>query len=214
MSGALTPEEFQGQFNYIPAGYVFGKVSSDDKGFVNFMESNNIKLPLFDAYRNATGDRRGSDRRGDGPRGVGPDARSAQKIFDEGATGGAEMVPSIEEMSAGPDRDAHIAVQGGRTNDQIAEELRGQDGLLTQGQDAETAASLESGGQLDPSVAEALTDGQIGGQRSSDELDDAGAAEVSSAIQTMFNQSPFAQGIHEMATTDAGPEFTNPGSAQ
>ena len=150
-AGTITTEQFQRQFNYIPADYVFGKMSANDAGFQKFLETENIRLPAFANYMTATGDRRGSDRRDDGKRGVGPDARAAQKIFDEGASGGAEMRPSIEEMSDGPERDAYVAEHG--THAEQADAMREEAGLLTQGQAA--AGELEQGGQMGPEAPSA-----------------------------------------------------------
>jgi|8_EtaG_2_1085327.scaffolds.fasta_scaffold01028_10 DNA-binding NarL/FixJ family response regulator len=38
--------------------------------------------------------------------------------------GGPEMRPSIEELSDGPSRSKHIALRGGKTNAEIAADLR------------------------------------------------------------------------------------------
>lgn len=166
LEGKVDAERFYDDFGYYPSSYIFGQVTRDDADFQQWAERNNIRLPLM--Y--APGDRRGGGSKGKGS----PESRLLPPKMEDDYEypPAAPMRPSMEELSEGPERDAHIAAQGGKTNEEIAAEMR---------------AEAQSGGKL--SQAEMLTQGgqleqPAGGGESAYgfELDEQGAADVASAV--------------------------------
>lgn len=173
IDGRVTADRFYDDFGYWPSSYIFGQVAAEDASFQSWAERNRIPLSLFGP----------NDRRG--PSGSSESEMLRERMDDDYEYGpDAPMRPSMEEMSDGPARDAHIAAQGGRTNAEVAQELRERNAppgsLLTQGQAA--ADELEQGGQLDQPVAPPATAEASGESPYGFELDDAGADEVANAV--------------------------------
>lgn len=168
MKGVVTPEEFRNQFNYLPSDYVFGQVSATDKGFQKFLETEDIRLPLFDNFLRDTG--KPPSKYPDHTMRIRPD----DDTYDEDDPRGVPELPP-EELAQQPTLEEAIpdsAILKER-QDAFAKRLRetdapantyfdrgpeghlahlGQAGLLTQGQAAagEIPAPLETGGQLGP----------------------------------------------------------------
>lgn len=170
LEGKVDAERFYDDFGYYPSSFIFGQVSRDDANFQQWAERNNIRLPLM--Y--APGDRRGGG--GGGSKGQSPESRELRPKMEDDYEypPAAPMQPSIEELSEGPARDAHIAAQGGKTNAEIAAEMRAEaeGGMLAQ------AEQLTQGGQLEQPAG-----GGSGGESPYGfELDDQGAADIASAV--------------------------------
>lgn len=163
LEGKVNAERFYDDFGYYPSSYIFGQVSRDDANFQQWAERNNIRLPLM--Y--APGDRRGGGSKGS------PESRLLPPKMEDDYEypPAAPMQPSIEELSEGPERDAHIAARGG-TNEEIAARMRAEaqgGGKLAQ------AERLTQGGQLEQPAG--------GGESPYGfELDEQGAADVASAV--------------------------------
>jgi hypothetical protein len=163
IEGKVDAERFYDDFGYYPSSFIFGQVSKDDANFQQWAERNNIRIPnLF-----APGDRRN--------RGESPESRKLRPKMEDDYEypPAAPMRPSMEEMSDGPARDAHIAAQGGKTNAEIAAEMRAETeggGMLSQ------AEKLTQGGQLEQPAAGGSPYGP------GIELDDQGAADIATAV--------------------------------
>jgi hypothetical protein len=234
--GTVTPKEFRDLWNYIPADFVFGQVSSTDKGFQNFLETENIRLPMFDNYLRDTGKRMDGDREyewweeGGDEGGPGSTSEASADLAEIAEREGRE--PTREEANAAVAKrrkDAGVSampehltkfnqpyqpVVGGKVSD-WGEGVAGvrNENLLSQGQAqaGETPAPLETGGQLGPTRAAAEG---MPPMAAPTELDEAGASGISGAIQKIMGQSGYVQGVKERLAERESPKFTNPGSSQ
>jgi hypothetical protein len=139
--GEMTATEFKDTYGYVPSSYVTGQVAQgSDLG--SFLRQQNI-----DFARGAGGP---SGGRGE-PSGS-TESERIRGMMQEGYKHepGAPMRPSIEELSAGPARDAHIAAQGGKTNDEIAAEMRAEAaGEAPAATGGALTEAVTQGGQLD-----------------------------------------------------------------
>ena len=163
IEGKVDAERFYDDFGYYPSSYIFGQVSRDDANFQQWAERNNIRLPLMYAP---------GDRRGGGSKGQSPESRELRPKMEDDYEypPAAPMQPSIEELSEGPERDAHIAARGG-TNEELAARMRSE----AQGGKLAQAEMLTQGGQLEQPAG--------GGESPYGfELDEQGAADVASAV--------------------------------
>jgi hypothetical protein len=221
-NGDLTPEEFQQRFKYLPADYVFDKVSSDDKGFENWTKTNGITLPAFGSM--GGGDSDGLNFTGGYAEG-GPTSEASRRLreleeeqgYNTATRAQIDDHVRMRRDDAGkgeyPDGVEPGDMGSPYQGDFTGEVSQWGSGVLGEGQRLDTGGQLEAppqasadaGGQLDPSVMEALTDGQVGGQRSGNELDDAGAAEIARLISAASTQR--AQGAE---STEALSEVQDP----
>jgi hypothetical protein len=158
--GRVTVEQYRDDFGYIPADYIFGKVSREEQGLRDVFEAAGVTMPAWQLPQSRSGGGSG------GKKEESPESRILRPRMEEGYEyqPGAEMKPSIEELSEGPARDAHIAAQGGKTNAQLAAEMRAEagGGVLAQEQAVEQGGNLKS------------------------ELDDQRAADIASNIQQLM----------------------------
>jgi hypothetical protein len=204
--GEMTATEFKDTYGYVPSSYVTGQVAQgSDLG--SFLRQQNI-----DFARGAGGP---SGGRGE-PSGS-TESERIRGMMQEGYKHepGAPMRPSIEELSAGPARDAHIAAQGGKTNDEIAAEMRAEAAGETNDEiaaemRAEAAGeapaatggalteAVTQGGQLDEPAAPPVTPEQAeqATHRDPNQTPYGGRyAEGEGVLSTIYNQSPFAQRV-------------------
>jgi hypothetical protein len=187
LEGKVDADRFYDDFGYYPSSFIFGQVSKDDANFQQWAERNNIRIPnLF-----SPDDRRGGGSKG-GKGGKGsPESRLLPPKMEDDYEypPAAPMQPSIEELSEGPERDAHIAAQGGRTNEEIAAEMRAEaqgGGRLSQ------AEMLTQGGQLEQPAAAATGGGE---SPYGFEMDDQTATGIASAVSGAM--SPEATAIQQ-----------------
>lgn len=212
-NGTKSEQEFKDQFGYVPTTWIYGKVTNDKPDIRGQLDSYGIELPW--AKKAGKGERRGGTeseqiekRRYGGPEVAGPQAT-------------APMKPSLEEVSAGPQRDANIAAKGGLNEtleaayrasgapegtfarnagqpavaDRIGDiPTQADAGLLTQGQASEEAP-VEQGGQLGPTraAAEALP---------APDLSDADAVEIAEAVSKMSTKQLQSSGQLSDEITD------------
>ena len=173
--GKVTVEQFRDDFGYIPSDFIFGRVTRDEPETRKIIESVLGERPAWlDLEPARTGGGEGGGTKGTGQS---PESRELPPKMEDDYVypPGPEMKPSIEELSEGPARDAHIAAQGGKTNAEIAAEMRAEAG--TEGGALSEAQSLEQGGQLEQPT---------GRSEIRQELDDNRAADIAKNIQMLM----------------------------
>ena len=233
-NGDVTAEQFKDVFGYIPAAYVFGEVSKGSD-FGSFLKKNSIRIPAF-----GIGD---DDRRGGGG-GPGSSSNASRRLMEidmskEGGATSEDMDNAVRQRRSEeglPEHPENInkfnnpyqAGREGKTSAWGEGVIRSRDSgryLLSQGQAAagEVPAPLETGGQLTPAepMGPEAPSAQVAAPGGG-ELDDAGAAEISQAVQQAWvNQSgrveiPAVKRFGESLSVVPvkGMEPVNPGSAE